>query len=147
MSSGIEFRIPALPERLRDLRKGVREGVQSMGVTESACEQVVLVLDELVSNAIEHGDQYRTRGGELLVGVSLKAGDLWMEFIDPDMPPSMVAELRKALERWDGEPPPLSNERGRGLFLISAYLDELIVQAARGGGLHVRGRIAAAGPV
>jgi anti-sigma regulatory factor (Ser/Thr protein kinase) len=144
MSDGLDFRIPARPEYLRDLRKAVREGVEAMGVAERARDQIVLVLDELVSNAIEHGDDYRTGGGELTVQVRLIGGGLWMEFIDPDMPGSMVAELHRALERWDGSPPPLTNERGRGLFLISAYVDELIVQPAQGGGLHVRGRIASA---
>lgn len=146
MNDGLQFRIPALPEHLRDLRKGVREGVEAMGVTEAVCERAVLVLDELVSNAIEHGLDYRTSGGELFVQVSMTAGHLWMEFVDPDVPGPMVTELRSAIERWSGNPPPLSNERGRGLFLIATYFDELIVQAARGGGLHVRGRISASGP-
>ena len=145
MSEGLSFQIPALPEHLRDLRKAVREGVETMGISERICEQVVLIVDELVSNAIEHGDSYRTGGGELLIQVKLTRGGLWMEFIDPDMPAPVVAQLRKALEGWDGTPPPLGNERGRGLFLISAYVDELIVQGAQGGGLHVRGRIAVSG--
>lgn len=143
MSGALEFRIPAQPEHLRDLRKGVREGVEAMGATAAVCERAVLVLDELVSNAIEHGDAYRTGGGELLVQVSLTAAGLWMEFVDPDVPGPMVEELRNAISRWGGEAPPITNERGRGLFLIATYLDELIVQAARGGGLHVRGRISA----
>lgn len=146
MSEGLQFRIPALPEHLRDLRRGVREGVEAMGVTDAVCERAVLVLDELVSNAIEHGLDYRTTGGELFVQVNLTAGNLWMEFVDPDVPAPMVAELRRAFERWSENPPPLSNERGRGLFLIATYFDELIVQPAPGGGLQVRGRISANSP-
>ncbi len=146
MSEGLQFRIPALPEHLRDLRRGVREGVEAMGATAAVCERAVLVLDELVSNAIEHGLEYRTTGGELFVEVKWTAGNLWMEFVDPDVPGPLVAELRRAIERWSENPPPLSNERGRGLFLIATYFDELIVEAARGGGLQVRGRISANSP-
>ena len=146
MSEGLQFRIPALPEHLRDLRRGVREGVEAMGATEAVCERAVLVLDELVSNAIEHGLDYRTTGGELFVQVNWTAGNLWMDFVDPDVPGPLVEELRRAIERWSESPPPLSNERGRGLFLIATYFDELIVEPARGGGLQVRGRISANSP-
>jgi len=53
-------------------------------------------------------------------------------------------DLAGALRDAAGGMPSLESERGRGLFLIAIYMDEVRVDVAVGGGLHLHGRLAPA---
>ena len=74
--------------------------------------------------------------------VSLEHQRIVLEFIDPEMPDNQVLDLAHALRDVADGMPALDSERGRGLFLISIYMDELRVAIAQGGGLHLKGRMA-----
>ena len=104
-------------------------------------ERMVLVIDEMVSNAIEHGRIYRTKGHQLRLLLHLDQNHLHIEFNDPGVPHEVVSELNELLAACRGNRPPLDSERGRGLFLIDDGLDDLEVEAAPGGGLSMRGRM------
>lgn len=136
------LRFPPDPSRLRRLRSDVRARAELLGASPGVCDAAALVVDELVNNAIEHGAVYRRLGTDLTVVVAPQGSQLGIEFIDPEMPDELVRDLARALRDAAGGMPSLESERGRGLFLIAIYLDEVRVDAAAGGGLHLRGRLA-----
>ena len=93
------------------------------------------------NNAIEHGASYRTTEGSLSIDVAFADGRLSVEFVDPEMPEPIVRELAEALQAAANGMPSLENERGRGLFLISIYMEELRVDVAPGGGMRLLGSL------
>ena len=138
--TALEFRFPPEPEHLRALRSQLRDKLAEFGVPEDLADNVLLVTDEIVSNAIEHAEDYRGHSGRLLVRVEPQDGDVLLEFEDPDVPPEVIAELAEALAaKRDNRPPP-DSERGRGLFLIAHNVKDLEVKQRDDGGLHLHGR-------
>jgi anti-sigma regulatory factor (Ser/Thr protein kinase) len=99
-------------------------------------------VDELVNNAIEHGATYRRHGSDLSLDVGIDGGRVTIDFVDPEMPEDLVRDLATALRDAAGGMPSLDSERGRGLFLVAIHMDELRVDVASGGGLHLFGRLA-----
>jgi len=130
---------PPDPRQVRVVRQQVRERAGRMGAGETLCDAAALVVDELVNNAIEHGASYRTSKGSLSIDVTFADGRLSVEFVDPEMPEPIVRELAEALQAAANGMPSLENERGRGLFLISIYMEELRVDVAPGGGMRLLG--------
>lgn len=141
MSEG-RFTFPAAQPALRRLRADVRSVAKKLGAPPAVCNRVALVVDELVNNAIEHGTVYRRRGLDLSVGIGIEDGRLAVEFCDPEMPEPTVRELAAALADAGNGMPSLENERGRGLFLLSVYLDDLRAESMAGGGMRLRGLLA-----
>ena len=121
-----------------------RQRALQLGATVRGADTVALGIDELVNNAIEHGVDYRLRGLMLSVRLRIEGTGLAVEFIDPEMPANAVADLDDALSLAAQGAPSLENERGRGLFLLTVYLDGLCVAPADGGGMLLRGTIAGA---
>ena len=107
---------------------------------------MALVADELINNAIEHGSVYRRRGESLALEVAAAAaGRLRIEFVDPEMPGELVARLAAHVAEATGGLPALDSERGRGLFLLTVFLQDLRVEAAgAAGGLRIVGHVATA---
>lgn len=130
------------PSVLRQLRADVRDAVADLGAPSPVGDTVALVVDELVNNAIEHGAVYRRRGLDLAVQITLAGGRISVEFFDQEMPNTIVRELATALTEAANGMPSLENERGRGLFLLSVYLQNVQAGPAAEGGLCLAGRIA-----
>lgn len=130
------------PQSLRGLRKRVRTELRALRMQPHDAEIVLLVLDELVSNAIEHGGAYRTRGKRLQTGLFADGADLVLEFVDQDMPAPEIAALARTLAAADIDIPDIEDERGRGLFLVLTSLQAIEVEdrSAGVGGLLLRGR-------
>jgi anti-sigma regulatory factor (Ser/Thr protein kinase) len=78
---------------------------------------VLLALDEAVSNAIRHG----SRGGGP-VQVSVESDGEWVEMSVRDSGPT------RRLPRLPNEPPPVLETGGRGLWLILQLVDEVRLQ-------------------
>jgi anti-sigma regulatory factor (Ser/Thr protein kinase) len=130
------------PGVLRQLRADVRQLAVGLGADAKVGDQLALVVDELVNNAIEHGSDYRHRGLDLAVQIE-SAGDLLrVEFFDQEMPAEAVDELAQALAAATNGMPSLESERGRGLFLLSVYLQDVRAGTAPAGGLRLSGHIA-----
>lgn len=142
MSLPFVERFAADPQALRSLRRRVRTELRGQSLAAHDAEIVLLVLDELVSNAIEHGGDYRTRGKRLQLGLFVDGRDLVLEFVDHDIPPSEIATISKALASADIEVPDIEDERGRGLFLVLTSLQSIVVEdrSADGEGMLLRGR-------
>jgi anti-sigma regulatory factor (Ser/Thr protein kinase) len=132
-----DLRIAPDPAQLRVLRRKARGALAKLGLDGMDEEMVLLVLDELVSNAIEHGASYRREGSTLATRASLDGRDLVIEFEDPDMPPREIADLAAAARC-----PVADAERGRGLFLVQDALCDLRVEdrSGEGKGLRLVGR-------
>lgn len=126
---------------LREVRRKVRELAAGLGAQPAVCDNLALVVDELVNNAIEHGESYRRGSAELRVSIRGRGDALTIDFFDPEMPADQVVELAAVLAETAGGMPSLESERGRGLFLLSVYLEELQAAQAPGGGLCLSGRI------
>lgn len=140
--SAARLQFPPDPTQLGRVRRDARERALALGAASNQGDAVALVVDELVNNAIEHGAAYRIKGVDLSVAVGLDGKRLTVDFIDPEMPDDQVRDLATALQESADGLPALDSERGRGLFLLTVYLEELQIDVAAGGGLHLRGRLA-----
>lgn len=138
----VELSFPVESDTLRRARNEARAAAAGLGATERVCDTVALVVDELVNNAVEHGTGYRRGTAPLQVRLEPVPRGVALEFLDPEMPDGAVAELAEALGKAGDGTPALDNERGRGLFLMSVYVDSLRVGRAGTGGLSLRGVIA-----
>jgi anti-sigma regulatory factor (Ser/Thr protein kinase) len=90
--------------------------------TEDATESIALVTTEILNNSIEHGA--RGPDDEIDVVMTVTSDHFRCEVVDPGKGGDAFAKaaLAKAARMPDLEEP-----RGRGLFLIRSYMDELTV--------------------
>lgn len=140
MSETLSF--PPLAPALRQLRADVRVVAARMGGDENLGDVLALVADELVNNAIEHGVGYRSRNLDLRLTVD-RVGARWrVAFHDPEMPGGEVTALAAALAEVAQGMPSLESERGRGLFLLSVYLEGITAESDPAGGLLLAGWVA-----
>ena len=107
--------LPPNSSSIPDLRRSVARRLED--VDEHVLADVLLALDEAVSNAIRHG----SRGGEP-VRVSVDSDGEWVEMSVRDGGPS------PRLPRLPAEPPPVLQTGGRGLWLILQLVDEVRLQ-------------------
>jgi len=126
---------------LRKVRAKVRDMAGRLGAEPNVCDNLALVVDELVNNAIEHGASYRKAGLDLGVRIEAVGERLVIEFFDPEMPEDQIRELAAALAETASGAPSLESERGRGLFLLSVYLEGLAAEVASQGGLRLVGNV------
>jgi len=132
------YRFPPDVEHLRTLRSHLRHKLRLLGVPKDRAETVILVLDEIVTNSIEHAHGYRNSSSCLTLQMRTTGHDLQLDFEDPDVPATVVQKLASALASWGGSRPPLDSERGRGLYLIARNVDRLEIDERPGGGLCLR---------
>jgi len=130
------------PGVLKNLRAEVRRLAVTFGADERVGDNLALVVDELVNNAIEHGAEYRRRGVDLAVQIGDVGERICIEFFDPEMPFATVREVARALAASVNGMPSLDSERGRGLFLLTVYLEDIRAESAVAGGLRLVGHIA-----
>ena len=112
--------LPPDSSSIPDLRRSVARSLED--VDEHVLADVLLALDEAVSNAIRHGSQ----GGEP-VQVSVDSDGEWVEMSVRDGGPT------PQLPRLPAEPPPLLKTGGRGLWLILQLVDEVRLQRIEDG--------------
>ena len=139
--SGREMSFPPDGAELPGVRAAVREIAVGLNAAPSVGDNLALVVDELVNNAIEHGAAYRKEAKDLRVSIARDGDRLAMEFVDPEMPADQVADLAAALDSRVDDVPALESERGRGLFLLTVYLEDLRAQQGEHGGMILSGRI------
>jgi anti-sigma regulatory factor (Ser/Thr protein kinase) len=138
--SELRFELLPDPRRVRDLRRDVRSKLGPLGFEPEFITHVLLVLDEIVSNAIEHGSGYRAGDAPLVVTLRRSRRDLVLDFEDPAVPEDLVRQLRDAFACRDATCPPPESERGRGIYLVLGALRDVDVTQAPRGGLHLHGR-------
>ena len=122
--------LPPVSSSLPDLRRAVPGTLGD--VSEDIVADVLLALDEAVSNAVRHG----SGAGEPVV-VTVESDGEWIEMSVRDGGPT------PRLPRLPAEPPPVLHTGGRGLWLILQLVDEVRLQRVGAGtGLTMRRRVA-----
>jgi anti-sigma regulatory factor (Ser/Thr protein kinase) len=111
----VNLTLPPTSSSLSDLRRSVAKTLGD--VDEEVVADVLLALDEAVSNAIRHG----SRGGEQVL-VTVESDAEWVEMTVRDGGPT------PRLPRLPAEPPPVLHTGGRGLWLILQLVDEVRLQ-------------------
>lgn len=109
---GVNLTLPPASSCLPDVRRTVARALA--GVDEGVVADVLLALDEAISNAIRHGSG---SGGPVLV--SLAHDGEWIEMTIRDGGPT------PRLPRLPDAPPPALDTGGRGLWLILQLVDEV----------------------
>ena len=115
MADTLNLTLPPSSSCLPDLRRSVARTLE--GVDEEVVADVLLALDEAVSNAIRHGSR---AGDPVLVSITADGG--WIEMSVRDGGPT------PRLPRLPAEPPPALQTGGRGLWLILQLVDEVRLQ-------------------
>lgn len=118
------------PASVAVARHGLRDALEREGVGESVVFDAMLVLSELVSNAVQHGRP--TRDGRLEVSWSLEDERLVLDVADGG-PPAVVAPRQRDVDA----------ERGRGLAIVAEVCDTWRVDR-RGHTTHVVAELALA---
>jgi serine/threonine-protein kinase RsbW len=116
----VNLSVPPSSSYLPDLRRSVARTLED--VDEQVLADVLLALDEAVSNAIRHG----SRAGEPVL-VSVESDGEWVEMTVRDAGPT------PRLPRLPAEPPPALQTGGRGLWLILQLVDEVRLQRIQDG--------------
>ena len=116
----MNLHLPPTSSCLPDLRRSVARTLED--VDDGVVADVLLALDEAVSNAIRHG----SRAGEPVL-VSVESDGEWVEMTVRDGGPS------PRLPRLPAEPPPVLQTGGRGLWLILQLVDEVRLQRIKDG--------------
>ena len=115
MAEPVNLSLPPTSSSLPDLRRAV---ARTLGKDDDdLVADVLLALDEAVSNAVRHG----SRGGAP-VEVSVDSDGKWVEMSVRDRGPS------PRLPHLPDEPPPVLHTGGRGLWLILQLVDEVRLQ-------------------
>ena len=115
MAEPVNLSLPPTSSSLPALRRAV---ARTLGkIDDDLVADVVLALDEAVSNAVRHG----SRGGEP-VEVTVDCDGEWVEMTVRDGGPT------PRLPRLPAEPPPVLHTGGRGLWLILQLVDEVRLQ-------------------
>ena len=112
--------LPPTSSCLPDLRRSVALTLED--VDSAVLADVLLALDEAVSNAIRHG----SRAGEPVL-VSVESDGDWVEMTVRDGGPT------PRLPRLPAEAPPVLQTGGRGLWLILQLVDEVRLQRIKDG--------------
>lgn len=139
MNGRLDF--PPRQDVLKQLRAQVRAEARRLGAKPAACDSLALVVDEMVNNAVEHGSSYRRKDLDLTIEIGERGDSITIEFFDREMPDANVQELARALAAAASGTPSLDSERGRGLFLMSVYLEGLYAEVAKVGGLRLVGMV------
>jgi anti-sigma regulatory factor (Ser/Thr protein kinase) len=111
----VNLTLPPSSSHLPDLRRSVARTLGDLD--RRVLADVLLALDEAVSNAIRHGS---LGGGP--VQVSVESDGEWVEMTVRDAGPT------PRLPRLPAEPPPVLQTGGRGLWLILQLVDEVRLQ-------------------
>lgn len=134
--------LPAAHSAARMARHLVRQFARAGGLPDSDLDQLTLVADELLSNAVDHG------GGE----AAFEEGDndVGAAGVGPRMHMLLVVSAQawevRVADQGGGDPdvvralitppdgvPDLDDERGRGFFLMAQLVDSLEVQRSPDG--------------
>lgn len=102
----LELVLPAVPRSSRDIRQALRQWLSAARATEEDATDILIVVGEAVSNAIEHA--YGPRGGDIEVRLELT-------------PPDVLITIRDH-GHWR---PQRGQGRGHGIGLIQQCSDEV----------------------
>lgn len=121
--------------RMPVLRRRVQDFLRQQGLPEAVVDRAGLVISELTHNAVA------AAGGTGAVRVEVEGGEEALRL-------EVLCDANDDLERLQAalararQLPGTDSERGRGLWLVLAFSEDLEVRRDPGGGIRVRLRIA-----
>jgi serine phosphatase RsbU (regulator of sigma subunit)/anti-sigma regulatory factor (Ser/Thr protein kinase) len=123
----LELVLPAVPRTSREVRQTLRQWLSAAGATAEDATDILIVVGEAVSNAIEHA--YGPRGGDVVVQLELTPPDVFITVQDHG--------------KWR---PQRGHGRGHGMSLIQQCSDEVrFDRSATGTVVRIRRRLAGQG--
>ncbi len=133
----IELKIPSTVFYIEPVRAFIGNLTQSLGFSRKRVADIQLVLDEICSNAINHGSANATVGIKLQICIDSEA----LEILVRDTGRGDTREHNwLALERLseiEAKRAP-SNERGHGIFIVRSLADAHEMASNEAGGTDVR---------
>jgi anti-sigma regulatory factor (Ser/Thr protein kinase) len=111
----MDVEIPSDPATLAGLRRRLRTWLDLRGLSEEEREDAVLSVSEACNNAIEHG--YRGQAGVIHLRLEHRAGELEVSIED----------------RGTWREPTLTPERGRGIQIMRAVMNDAKIEHATHG--------------
>lgn len=127
----IELRLPSMMFLARPLREFVRLTLDSTDFDEEDIDDVCLVMTEVVNNSMEHAS---ARPHEVEVDIEIDDEKLLLRVRDE----GEAKITQEDFDQGSEGPPNHLEDRGRGLFLIASFSDDVKVRALPGGGTEVR---------
>lgn len=112
MQPHLSLRLAATPESLAEARAEARAWLGQVGVYGDVCHDLVLALSEALANAIEHASDPIEE--VVRVTASRIDGHVLIEVVDTG--------------KWAVQPLPDERNRGRGLELIRALVDDVLIR-------------------
>ncbi|HKE01758.1 MAG TPA: ATP-binding protein [Planctomycetota bacterium] len=128
----LRFAMPGVLEEVPKARHKVATWLSKAGAPKRVANEIGLALTEVCNNAIEHGTATKTRPMHLTAAI--EGGIVAIEFLGDH---GGSAQRLDESFTWAALPDS-GHDRGRGLYLIRAYVDELIVDSTRDGRLRIR---------
>ncbi len=110
----LSLRLPAEPPVLAEMRRTLRRWLNSHGVLERDSREIVLAVNEVCANAIEHA--YSPKAAEFELRAMRDDGELAFVVTDTG--------------HWRA---PRGEHRGRGLLLVKATMDEVTIDSSDAG--------------
>ena len=127
-----ERRVPADLRTLAEVRYDLRRWLADRGLDHRISDDLVLATSEALANAAEHGS-----GGRPSERVHLQV----RVEQDPERGSEVVVRVT---DTGDWQPAMSSSERGRGLTIARALVDDVVVQTGEGTSVLLRRRLTAA---
>lgn len=124
-----ELTLPARTEELAPARAALRNWLRRVGATSEETDDVVLAVNEAVSNAVIHA--YGLAGGEVTVSARIRPSDDAGRGPEPTGGPTLEVAVRDS-GRWRPPAPPGSSG-GRGLGVMRAVMDRVEVEPGGSG--------------
>jgi anti-sigma regulatory factor (Ser/Thr protein kinase)/putative methionine-R-sulfoxide reductase with GAF domain len=112
--AALRLHLPADPRTLAQLRRTLRRWLHKLGVDRRTASEITLAVNEACANAIQHA--YSPAPAEFDVHASASDGEVMIEVSDTG--------------RWRS---PRGQNRGRGLTIIDASMDEVSIESAETG--------------
>jgi anti-sigma regulatory factor (Ser/Thr protein kinase) len=127
--------VPGTYEAIASARGSLAAWMKNCGVKPRTVSEIALVFTEICNNAVEHGSS--NASCPMMIRGVAEHGELQFEVLEGQC--NSVSPVVEGL-MTAGKPPAETDERGRGFFLIRAYVDELNVDATDDGGMRIRFR-------
>lgn len=135
-SEELRLELPAVHAAARAMRQIVREFARTGGMAGAELDRLLLIFDELLSNAIDHGgggaaNERSERRSVSKVQISLHIDPCnWILRVGDEGPGDAEALRRRLRSRAEV---PAEDERGRGLVLLAELADAVEVRRRRHG--------------